>query len=191
MGAGRGLYILRVLGLIGRVPYHILQIFAALLGGRRLRLAGPMAAAGLMKRAVVPHAAGGAEPPPSNAQEWFLVAERCYRMKTYDKASAACLEAVRLRPCFSDAWGLLGNLYRVAGQLDDAETALNEAVRLNPEDAIAWADLGGVYAGKGDSERAIHAFERASRLGPPRNAARRWEAELREVRRGRHPLADR
>lgn len=37
MGVGRGLYILRVLGLIGRIPYHILQIFAALFGGGRGR----------------------------------------------------------------------------------------------------------------------------------------------------------
>jgi hypothetical protein len=35
MGVGRGLYVLRVMGLIGGIPYHILQIFAALLGGGR------------------------------------------------------------------------------------------------------------------------------------------------------------
>lgn len=37
MGVGRGLYVLRVLGLVGRVPYHIMQILAALLGGGRRR----------------------------------------------------------------------------------------------------------------------------------------------------------
>jgi len=35
MGLGKDLYVLRILGVIGRVPYHILQIFAALLGGGR------------------------------------------------------------------------------------------------------------------------------------------------------------
>lgn len=37
MGVGRVLYILRILGLIGRIPYHLLQIFAALIGGGRRR----------------------------------------------------------------------------------------------------------------------------------------------------------
>lgn len=35
MGVGRGLYILKTLGLIGRIPYHMMQIIAALLGGGR------------------------------------------------------------------------------------------------------------------------------------------------------------
>ena len=130
----------------------------------------------------------GVEVPPKSAEELLDFAGRCFKMGMHDKAIEACLEAVRLKPEFSDAWGFLGNQYVAVGLLDEAVRALSETVRLNPQDAIAWADLGDVYMQKRAPEQAVRALEEALRLKLPPHVAKvvrrdLWEAVLRDAKR--------
>jgi len=195
------LYVLRVLGLIGRIPYHILQIFAALLGGggqsggsTKAVAASMGALAGLgstlRTKGRVSSGTSSNGSRARRARDLLAFEVRRFELGMHDEAIKACLEAVQLNPQFSDAWGFLGNQYIAVGKLDDATRALYEAIRLNSQDAIAWADLGDAYTRKGDPQHATQALEEALNLYhklPPHVAkvVRRdvWEAALHDAKR--------
>ena len=81
-----------------------------------------------------------------------------------DDAIAEAETAARLRPTDVNAYRLLGDLYRQAGQAEKAVTALEKAVALTPQDALAYELLSVAYADLGREEEAATAAQQAVSL---------------------------
>ena len=126
----------------------------------------------------------GSEAPPRKAKMWLAFAGLQLIIGRTSKSIECCLNAIRLDPGFSNAWGFLGNRYMGAGQFGNAIRALNETIRLNPGDSTAWADLGETYLRKGEPNRAVQMYEAALRLGAPGGSLqqRLWESRLKLAR---------
>jgi Flp pilus assembly protein TadD len=62
-----------------------------------------------------------------------------------ENAVLALKKAVKVRPCYFEAWLLLGQSYIELRNLPAALHAYFEASRVNPDDRRAWKALGSVY----------------------------------------------
>jgi Flp pilus assembly protein TadD len=82
------------------------------------------------------------------------------------EAEAACREAIRLRPTYSQAHCSLGCVLSDQGKTDEAVKAYREAIRLNPEDPEAHHNLGIVLGRQGKLGEAVAAYRQAIRLRP-------------------------
>ncbi len=72
----------------------------------------------------------------------------------FAEAQAALERAVAERPNFADAQLALGQLYRMANQLDDAIAHLEIARQLAPENTSAYMNLATTYRSQGKLEKA-------------------------------------
>jgi serine/threonine protein kinase/Flp pilus assembly protein TadD len=82
-----------------------------------------------------------------------------------DEATAACREAIRLKPDHTEAHYNLGNVLKDKGQLDGAIAAYREALRFNPDRAEHHCNLGHALQEQGKFEQALAAFRRGHELG--------------------------
>jgi tetratricopeptide (TPR) repeat protein len=84
----------------------------------------------------------------------------------YDLAKEQLLEAVRVKPDLTPAYGSLGELYEETGRDDLAREAYQRAVALEPTNSLARYKLGLLDQRRGAHEQAFEAFDRAVRSNP-------------------------
>lgn len=82
-----------------------------------------------------------------------------------EKAAAAYLKAVKLRPKFVDAYIGLARVYSDGGKLENAEKAIRDVRRIKPVLPESSAIMGRVYKDGGEEEKAIAEFNRAIKEG--------------------------
>jgi tetratricopeptide (TPR) repeat protein len=97
------------------------------------------------------------------AQQYF---ERGVASSDPDDKIRLYTEAIRLNPCYAEAFNSRALAYRAKGDLDVALIDLNEAIRLKPDLAAALYNRGVVLQDKGDLEGALADFNQAIRLKP-------------------------
>ena len=77
-------------------------------------------------------------------------------------------EAVkRLRPDYSDGWGLVGSALAMLGRLKEAEQHYRKAIELDRQNALPWRGLASVLVSLGKEPEAQRAVESALALGAP------------------------
>jgi tetratricopeptide (TPR) repeat protein len=68
----------------------------------------------------------------------------------WDRADAACAEAIRLRPLSPSAWDALARFHLARGRLDRAAATLAEAIQMMPDDFDLRRYLGATLLASGD-----------------------------------------
>ena len=82
-------------------------------------------------------------------------------------ASIECLgKSIALKPDFSDAHLLLGDILQEAGRLDEAMEHYRSAIRLAPDNARAHGNLGDALLRQHRLAEAMEAYSRAIQLAP-------------------------
>ncbi len=84
----------------------------------------------------------------------------------WDKALAACRQALRLDPANAVAYHGRGYVYVQKRDYAKALPDLNEAIRLDPKAACVYANRAGVYFEMGDLDHAIADYVEALRIQP-------------------------
>lgn len=84
----------------------------------------------------------------------------------YEKAIAACQQAIALDPKDASPHHGLGNVYADLGRTDDAIAAYQQAIALDPKNALPHNGLGIVYRQLGRTDDAIASFQQAIELDP-------------------------
>ncbi|MEO0025531.1 MAG: tetratricopeptide repeat protein [candidate division WOR-3 bacterium] len=74
--------------------------------------------------------------------------------------------AVRLHPQEADAWGIAGNVYAAAGELDSARLMYERVIELDPYGPEGWNNLGNLHLSTGELARARFCYEQALRNSP-------------------------
>ncbi|KKL20038.1 hypothetical protein LCGC14_2459480, partial [marine sediment metagenome] len=91
---------------------------------------------------------------------------RADRLKGADTAMWLLGQAVSIKPLFTDAYLLTGNLLSDQGKTDEAAEAYRRAVEADPESAKAHSSLGNAERALGRPEAAEAAYKRAIELKP-------------------------
>ncbi|MEI8372045.1 MAG: tetratricopeptide repeat protein [Planctomycetota bacterium] len=98
----------------------------------------------------------------------------CLDSKDFDGAILAFTEAIRLKPCYAEAYSDRGLAYLEKDDVDKAIADCNEAIRLDPQLAEAYDNRGDAYEKKGDFVKALADYTKSIRLDPeeagPRNS---------------------
>ncbi|HLN27912.1 MAG TPA: tetratricopeptide repeat protein [Gemmataceae bacterium] len=84
----------------------------------------------------------------------------------YDKALAACNEALRLNPKLTMAYFARSKAYCAKEEYDKAIADCTDAIRLDPEQAMGYYQRASAYYAKKDYDKAIADITEAFRLGP-------------------------
>lgn len=94
------------------------------------------------------------------------------RLRRYDDAAAAYLQAIKLNDREHAVWGSLGDAYYYAGKGGEAKKAYSKAIGLergqlqvNPNDAELLGNLADYHAMIGDKAQAMSYLDRSLRLG--------------------------
>lgn len=74
--------------------------------------------------------------------------------------------AVRLHPQEADAWGIAGNVYAAAGELDSARLMFERVIELDPYGPEGWNNLGNLHLSQGELNEARFCYEQALRNSP-------------------------
>ncbi len=82
------------------------------------------------------------------------------------QAGPHCLEAVRLRPNWSEAHNGLGSFLQREGKLDEAIAQYRQALRLKPDDIQANNNVGYALIQQGAPEEAVGPLSHALKLDP-------------------------
>jgi adenylate cyclase len=109
-----------------------------------------------------------------NSYEQYLRARALYRAYSMQEAIRVLEPVVLSNPGFAPAWGLLVQVYALAGirpadkilYYDKAEKAAREAIRLDPRNALAHAALADVDSLRGRWTAGEDGFRRALALDP-------------------------
>jgi rhomboid protease GluP len=104
--------------------------------------------------------------PASRAATYVRQGAACFDSGEYDKAIAACNEAIRLDPSLADAYAVRGAAYAKKRQFDRAIDDCTEAIRLDPDLAIAYYYRGRAYVYEGETEKAKQDLEKARQMEP-------------------------
>gem|GEM_PF-1137697 len=81
-------------------------------------------------------------------------------------AAVDCLQnAVRLNPCFHEAWQLLAALYQEAGEMAEAAEALEKAAAIT-QDPETWHQTAVLYLDAGHPQKALVVLKKLHRPGP-------------------------
>ncbi len=83
-----------------------------------------------------------------------------------EEAEPFFVEAIRLRPSYSEAFNQLGLSHQSRGNPEAALENFREAARLNPGDAAAQNNLGVSLLNRGEQDAAAGCFREAVRLKP-------------------------
>ena len=95
-----------------------------------------------------------------------------FRLGRLDLAKIYILKAVELSPDEAASWNVLGEVYRISGELLDAVKALQKAITINPDFADALSNLGNVYSDADDYDNAVAAYTKALSIDPAHIDAR-------------------
>jgi Flp pilus assembly protein TadD len=105
-------------------------------------------------------------PGPGGAQAHFELARKLADAGRMDDAIAHCLQAIRWKPDWGAAYGVLGNTLMKAGRKAEAKAAYETALQLEPNQPEAQNNLGVMLAEEGHLEAALTHFAGAARLQP-------------------------
>ena len=102
---------------------------------------------------------------PGKARVWFNLGG-AYMNVDAEKARAAFLNALKLRPDFVEAWYDLGVLEQQKGHWDAAITNYQHAIALDSSYWQAWNNSANTLFAMGNHEAALRDFEQTLRLNP-------------------------
>ncbi|MEB3886922.1 tetratricopeptide repeat protein [Lyngbya sp. CCY1209] len=107
-------------------------------------------------------------------------AESHLKQKEFDRAVAACEEAVAIAPNEAQIYKIWGNALQGSGDAVAAREKYERAIELNPDFAEVHVNLGSLYGREGRWDVAIKHYQRAIELKPNlasahRNLARIWK----------------
>ncbi len=83
-----------------------------------------------------------------------------------EEAKRVAQAAIRLHPQEADAWGIAGNVFASAGELDSARLMFERVIELDPYGPEGWNNLGNLHLSRGELERARFCYEQALRNSP-------------------------
>lgn len=104
-----------------------------------------------------------------------------YQKKEYPQAEKYFLEALKLKPDFTNALGGLGMTYIAMGRHADAVQKLERAVRGNPKLPQLHYELGRAYRGLGDRQKAREEFQRTVELAPESPMGDEAQRQIKEL----------
>jgi tetratricopeptide (TPR) repeat protein len=102
---------------------------------------------------------------PGKARAWFNLGG-AYMNVDPEKARAAFLTALKLKPDFVEAWYDLGILEQQKGHWDAAITNYQHAIALDSSYWQAWNNSANTLFAMGNREAALRDFEQTLRLNP-------------------------
>lgn len=116
----------------------------------------------------------------SIAQIYSEQAQMYFQERNWDKAIAACKNALDIVPDNVDAYRILGNILLRQGKKPEALGIYAKALSINPNSAPIYANLGSFYAEQRNWERALDYFQQAvifdpNLAGAYRSLAQIWE----------------
>src|SRR5262249_25316914 len=103
--------------------------------------------------------------PKSGGLQWLLGTVYLARREP-DRAEAAFLKAIELRPTLIEAYVKLAQIYGTSQRYDQAITKLNEALKVDPQSVPQQMPVGVVKQTKGDTPKAQQPFEKVLTLTP-------------------------
>jgi tetratricopeptide (TPR) repeat protein len=103
-----------------------------------------------------------------------------FRERDWEKAIAACKNALEIAPNTADAYKILGNILNLQGRKAEALGVYAKALTINPNSATIYANLGSFYAEQKTWQKALEYYQQAVILDPQfagayRNLAQIWE----------------
>lgn len=84
----------------------------------------------------------------------------------FNSAYDEMMEALKLKPDFTDAHTNLGALYQKRGMLEPAQQAYLAAITINPNHAAAHLNLGNIYLQEGKRAEALQEYRRSVEINP-------------------------
>ena len=114
------------------------------------------------------------------AQIYIEQAEIYFRERNWRDAIAACQNALQLNAQNTDAYKILGNVFKLKGKKAEALGIYAKALEINPNSAPIYANLGSFYAEQKNWQQALDYYQQAviidsSLAGAYRSLARIWE----------------
>lgn len=104
---------------------------------------------------------------PDDPYLWFHLAIAYRQTPGQTKTAIECLrKSIGLKPDFTDAHHLMGDILDEEHRLDEAVEHYREAIRLSPENARVHGNLGDTLLHKHSLDEAIHSYTRAIELAP-------------------------
>jgi tetratricopeptide (TPR) repeat protein len=103
-----------------------------------------------------------------------------FKEKNWQKAIAACQNALEIDPHTADAYKILGNILNLQGRKAEALGVYAKALTINPNSPAIYANLGSFYAEQKNWHKALDYYQQAVILDPKfagayRNLAQIWE----------------
>jgi tetratricopeptide (TPR) repeat protein len=103
-----------------------------------------------------------------------------FKEKNWQKAIAACQNALEIDPHTADAYKILGNILNLQGRKAEALGVYAKALTINPNSPAIYANLGSFYAEQKNWLKALDYYQQAVILDPQfagayRNLAQIWE----------------
>jgi tetratricopeptide (TPR) repeat protein len=103
-----------------------------------------------------------------------------FKEQNWQKAIAACKNALEIDPNTADAYKIIGNILNLQGRKAEALGVYAKALTINPDSAPIYANLGSFYAEQKNWQKASDYYQQAVILDPNfagayRNLAQIWE----------------
>lgn len=103
-----------------------------------------------------------------------------FKEQNWEKAIAACKNALEIAPDTASAYKILGNVLQRLGRKAEALGVYAKALVINPNSAAVYANLGSFYAEQKDWQQALDYYQQAVILDPSlagayRSLAQIWE----------------
>jgi Flp pilus assembly protein TadD len=103
---------------------------------------------------------------PSSADAWYELSAGYAKLRQFNEAQEAAMNAVRLAPARFEAWQRLGEVNVTLRQPAEAIAAYEKAVALNERDVTSLVQMGMLHAQLGQLAPAKIAFARALEVSP-------------------------
>ncbi|MBF0329841.1 MAG: glycosyltransferase [Nitrospirae bacterium] len=102
----------------------------------------------------------------SEAQEWMQRGIMCQDKGESESSVSAYLEAVRLEPCYAEAYNNLGKISKDNGDIDKAIFYYQKALQCSPEYAVGYYNLGNAFLMKNEKQKALRCYDKAIQINP-------------------------
>ena len=102
----------------------------------------------------------------NNYQAHFCMTDMLLEQGRIEEAIRHNIEAIRIKPDYTDAISNLGIALRKAGRIDEAIDCYKRAIEIDPGFAAAYTNLGYALAAKGKVDEAISVYNRALKIAP-------------------------